>query len=244
MDSSSNPLRFMTPRGPCSYLPAETSSLEYRIQLGMDESEYSDLLQRGWRRHGVNFFRPACPHCTKCQSLRVDVADFRASRSQRRCRRRNADIEFVVRRASISSEHIRLYNLWHQDMTARRGWSLQQTTPDDYTSAFLIGEWAFAYEMLYFQEGRLLGVGLVDLLEEAVSSVYFYHDPEWRPQGPGTFSLLTEIEYARQTGRQHVYLGYAIHECPSMAYKFGFAPHEILAEYVPEETNPVWTRTE
>ena len=125
-------------------------------------------------------------------------------------------------------------------MTARRGWPLAQTTPEDYANAFLIGEWAFAHEMLYFQQGRLLGVGLVDLLQESLSSVYFYHDPAWRPRGPRTFSLLTEIECARQTRRRHLYLGYAIRDCPSMAYKFRFGPHELLAEYVADASNPEW----
>jgi arginine-tRNA-protein transferase len=177
----------------------------------------------------------------KCRSLRVDVEAFEPSKSQRRSLKRNAAVETTLHRATVSTEHVRLYNLWHQDMTARRGWPLQQTTPQDYVNAFLIGDWPFAHEIRYFRDGRLIGVGLVDLLEDSLSSVYFYHAPDWRPRGPGTFSILTEIDYGRQSGRKHLYLGYAIHECPSMAYKFRFGPHEILETYVSDDAAPVWS---
>jgi leucyl-tRNA---protein transferase len=234
-------VRFVTPESRCSYVPTETASLEYRIHLRMGVAQYTEMLQRGWRRHGAHFFRPACPLCTKCRSLRVDVDDFRPTRSQRKCRSRNSDVQIVLQRASVTTEHVRLYNAWHQDMTQRRGWSLQQISEEDYTNSFLIGEWAFAHEMLYLRNGVIIGVGLVDLLPQAISSVYFYHDREWRRLGPGTFSVLSEIEYARRTGRRHLYLGYAIRECPSMAYKFRFGPHELLGEHVSDDTRPVWT---
>lgn len=238
------PLRFVTPQQPCSYVSSEISSLEYRVQLSMEADEYLALLRRGWRRHGAHFFRPACPQCSKCRSLRIDVHSFRPAKSQRRCLKRNAETQFVVQPATVTSRHVALYNAWHRDMTARRGWPVQQTTPHDYAQAFLIGDWSFAYEMQYFQDGRLVGVGLVDLLEDSMSSVYFYHDPAWRSRGPGTFSILCEIQYARQTGRRYLYLGYAIRECPSMAYKFRYRPHEVLDQYVSEPSHPVWSTVE
>lgn len=241
MTHSRELMRFIAPESSCSYVPTETASLEYRIHVRMGAAEYTDMLQRGWRRHGAHFFRPACPQCTKCRSLRIDVEGFRPTRSQRKCRSRNTDIRIVLQKASVTVEHVRLYNAWHQDMTRRRGWSLQQISEEEYSNSFLIGEWAFAHEMLYLRGDVLIGVGLVDVVPQAVSSVYFYHDPAWRARGPGTYSVLSEIEYARETGRRHLYLGYAIRECPSMAYKFRFGPHELLAEYVADDRQPVWT---
>ena len=75
-----------------------------------------------------------------------------------------------------------------------------------------------------------------------MSSIYFYHRPDWRPDGPGTFSALKEIEFARQSGRRWVYLGYWIPENASMRYKSNFGPHEILDRYVNETEEPVWRR--
>jgi arginyl-tRNA--protein-N-Asp/Glu arginylyltransferase len=232
--------RFVTPPHECSYLPQETASLEYRVLVSLPVEQYAAMLERGWRRHGARFFRPQCPSCRQCRSLRVDVAKFAPTKSQRRVFRRNSDMQVVVQPPSITPDHIRLFNDYHADMSRRRGWSPHPTTAEEYHASFLIGNWSFAREMLYFRAGRLAGVGLVDVLPDAVSSVYFYHDPAWRPLAPGTFSILSEIEFCRETGRTYNYLGYWIEPCASMAYKANFGPHEVLESYVEADEAPLW----
>jgi arginine-tRNA-protein transferase len=125
-------------------------------------------------------------------------------------------------------------------MRSRRGWRHEAVTAEEYAAGFLAGEWDFAREFRYWQDGRLVGIGLVDETPSALSSVYFYHDPAWRPQAPGTFSALQEIAYARNTGRRWLYLGYWIAACQSMAYKANFRPHQILDQYVEDEATPAW----
>jgi arginine-tRNA-protein transferase len=233
--------RFRTPPSVCSYLSSETASLEYRVHQTIEPLQYESMLERGWRRHGQHFFRPACPSCRQCRSLRVDVTAFAPTKSQRRTLRRNADVELEVAPPDATPQHVQLYNAWHADMHARRGWRGNQTTVRQYADAFLAGHWSFAREFRYWREGRLIGVGLVDAVPAALSSVYFYHDPTWRSAAPGTFSILKEIEFARQTNRRWLYLGYWIAACQSMAYKANFGPHEILEEYVQDEHTPLWT---
>mgnify|MGYP002622663803 FL=1 len=232
---------FTSPPGRCSYLPAETASLDYRLSLGMPAAILGELLRRGWRRHGCHLFRPACPACVKCRSVRVDVERFAPSKSQRRCRNRNADINVVMQRPTVTHDHVRLYNAWHDDMTDRRKWRRDHTTREEYAQSFLAGHWESAFEMLYYDGPRLVGVGLVDVVEDALSSIYFFHDPAWRPRGPGTFSVLREIEFCRQTSRRWCYLGYWIAECPSMDYKNRFRPCEVLNHYGPDNAEPEWT---
>lgn len=234
--------RFITPPRACSYLPGEQASLEYRVHATMSPAEYGDRLRRGWRRHGAHFFRPRCADCLQCRSLRVVASEFQPSKSQRRILRRNADVSVVLQPPTVTPQHIAVFNAYHADMTARRGWSENWTTAEDYENSFLIGHWPFAREMLYLRAGQLLGVGLMDVAADAVSSVYFYHDPAWREDAPGTFSVLQEMEFCRRTGRQYNYLGYWIEACPSMAYKSRFTPHEILEGYVDEPEEPVWRR--
>jgi arginine-tRNA-protein transferase len=229
-----------SPPNGCSYVPAETASLACRVCAGLNAAQFQELLRRGWRRHGCHLFRPACPACVKCRSLRVNIARFRPTKSQRRCLRRNQGIDVLVQRPTVTADHLRLYNAWHAHMSARRAWPFQTTDAADYTESFLLGNWDFAREMLYLRDGRLIGVSLVDVVDEGLSSVYFFHDPAWRERGPGTFSILTEIDYCRQTGRPHLYLGYWIMECPSMAYKARFGPHEVLERYVADDEQPVW----
>ena len=236
--------RFRMPPSVCSYLPGETASLEYSIRDSIEARRYEALLERGWRRHGRCFFRPACPSCLQCRSLRVDVAAFTPTKSQRRTLRRNADVEIEVATPAASPDHVRLYNAWHADMHVRRGWRNDETTIDDYAEAFLAGDWPFAREIRYWRSGQLLGVGLIDEVPAALSSVYFYYDPAWRAAGPGTLSILTEIDFAKRTHRRWLYLGYWIAACPSMAYKSNYRPHELLAAYVDDSQAAQWKRSD
>src|SRR6516162_7907944 len=87
-------VRYETPPGPCGYLPGETWRFEHEFVAAMTPAEYEERLRQGWRRFGHLLFRPACPSCTACRSIRVDVARFRPNRSQRRNRKQN---ETVIR---------------------------------------------------------------------------------------------------------------------------------------------------
>ena len=145
---------------------------------------------------------------------------------------------------TISAEHLDIFNRYHADMHRRRGWRYERTTSLDYANSFLTGRFTFAHEFRYFRQGRLCGVGLVDITPHAASSVYFYHDPAWRPAGPGVYSLLAELAYAEQQQLDYLYLGYWIAECPSMSYKSRFGPHELLATYVDDDESPLWIAPE
>lgn len=233
-------VRVQTGDSPCAYLPGETSNLEYRVvrDEGVDTAER--LISRGWRRHGLYFFRPQCSLCRACRSLRVDVAAFQPSRSQRRCLRRNQHVRVIVQRPTVTDAHVELLNAYHRDMQRRRGWPFRPDTAEDYFESFLIGDREFDREFLYFDGHELIGVGLVDVLRNGISSVYFFHAPKWRPLGPGTFSILQEIQYAQSLHRRYNYLGYWIADCQSMSYKARFEPFELLEEYVDDNRSPRW----
>jgi len=243
MDEKLEPLpNWVMPPQPCSYIPVETASLVYRVTEEMPEEAYAQMMERGWRRHGRHFFRPACPVCRKCRSLRVVVDSFRPTKSQRRILRRNMDVQWKVQAASVTDAHIDIFNRYHADMHDRRGWTAHQVDKYDYFDGFLAGSREFAREVVFFRNDRLIAVGLIDIVGEFSSSVYFYHDPDLRSDGLGTFSMLCELQHVRDVGVTHHYLGYWIKECQSMAYKSRYGPHEILDEYVDDDEEPVWNR--
>lgn len=226
----------------CSYLPDRTASLEYRAYRGLTPHQLESLLERGWRRFGIDLFRPTCTGCTECLPLRIPVAEFRPDKSQRRSLRKNQDVRITLHPATVTSEHLSLYNAWHRDMTEQKGWPWQQLSEEEYARSFLIGDYPSLHEVQYRKGGELVGVGLVDWLPKSLSSVYFYHAPDWRRLSPGTFSVLCEVELARQLELDFVYLGYSIRDCPSMAYKSNFRPHEILLSRPEDEEQPTWLK--
>ncbi|MEM7307665.1 MAG: arginyltransferase [Planctomycetota bacterium] len=232
--------RFLTEPYPCSYLPAQTARLDYRIVAGLRAEDYGALLRRGWRRFGNQLFRPACPRCSECRSLRIPVADFRPSRGQRRNPRGNAGVRVVVRRPTLTPDHLRLYDAYHRDMHRRRGWPLNRITAEEYEQTFLRGGGEGSREFVYLRGAQMIGVGLADVVEDALSSVYFFHAPEWRPAGPGVFSILEQLRFCREQGLRYQYLGYWIPGCPSMSYKSRFRPHEVLVGSPDDHEAPRW----
>lgn len=227
---------------PCSYLPGQTARMVYRIAYDLSETRYEHLLSRGWRRFGRTLFRPVCSECHECRSLRVCIPEFTPNKNQRRCMTRNAAVELTVQPPSISDEHISLYNRYHLDMHHRRQWPHREITQEQYEESFLEGHFSFSREFQYRDNGRLVGLGLVDVTSTAMSSIYFFHDPKYRDAGLGTYSIQKEIEYGRTLGRASLYMGYYIRDCASMNYKNRFQPHQLLQSYVPDDEVPVWEK--
>jgi arginine-tRNA-protein transferase len=224
----------------CTYLPDQKAALEYRVFDELDAADFQRLLERGWRRFGNYCFRPACAACGECRSIRVDAANFRPSKSQRRTLARNGHIRVKWRRVQATQDHVDLLNAWQADMSRRKGWQPMFMTLDEYEQSYIGPPCSFGYEGAYYDGEQLVGVGLVDWLPGGLSSIYFYHDPAWRPLAPGVFSVLQEIEFCRAHGLPHLYLGYWVAGCASMAYKSQYRPHELLEGRPGDGEAPIW----
>ena len=164
-------LRFFAPPAGCEYLPEETARLEYMHVDRMTAAEYSEWLEEGWRRFGHVLFRPACPLCRKCQSLRVPVAAFTAGRTQRRVWRANASgaVRIAIGAPSPTPAKRRLYERFHRYQQAAKGWP----APDaDGLDAFA-GNPFPTEEWCYFVDERLVAVGYVDAVPDGLSAIYF-----------------------------------------------------------------------
>jgi len=150
----------------------------------------------------------------------------------------------VVQAPTVTRDHMRIYRAYHEDMHYRRAWPRQTISEASYQETFLAGDNGFAREFLYFDGERLVGVGLADVVADALSSVYFFNDPDWRSQALGVFSVLQQLRFAQEQGLRYQYLGYWISECQSMSYKSRYRPHEILRSYPADDEEPTWTRAE
>jgi arginine-tRNA-protein transferase len=218
---------FLADEDDCDYLPQERSTMEYRVMAELQPADLEQLLERGWRRFGPVVFRPACRACQECVSLRLAVADFRLSRSQRRARNRCRHLTVEMGPPRIDAERLALHARWHAGREQTRGWEESPLEAVDYAWQFGVGD-ACAREVLYREEGKLVGVGICDETDVAYSAVYFFHDPACARLSLGVNHILELIERARQDRKSFVYLGYRVSGCPSMRYKAGFRPHELL----------------
>jgi arginine-tRNA-protein transferase len=85
--------------------------------------------------------------------------------------------------------------------------------------------------LIEFREaGQLRMVSIVDRLEDGVSSVYTFFDPDLPGASLGTFNVLWQLQLCKRLGLPHLYLGYWIAESRKMAYKVNFRPIEGLVD--------------
>jgi leucyl-tRNA---protein transferase len=217
-----------TPPAACGYLPDQVWTLQYLFVAQASAGEYQNYLRAGWRRFGRAFFHPVCKACHRCQSLRVPVATFCPDRSQRRARKANADVELVIGEPEVTAEKLRLYDRFHQHQADEKGWPAHgPKDPADYAESFADNPFP-AEEWRYYAGGRLIGIGYVDALPDALSAIYFFYDPAERDRSLGTYNVLRVIDAAAGRGLPHVYLGYYVEGCGSLEYKARFRPNEVL----------------
>ncbi len=220
---------FTSPPSPCSYLPGETSALRYEIVAQLTAAEYQERLRTGWRRFGYSLFKPVCPNCTKCLSLRVPVTTFKPDRSQRRCLAANAGpVRLVIGAPEVTDEKLDLYDRFHAFQSEHVGWVYHGSKDvSGYAESFVDNPFD-TLEWCYYIGQKLVGVGYVDRLPAGLSAIYFFHDPDERHRSLGTFNVLSVIRKAAEWKLPHVYLGYFVEGCRSLEYKARFGPHEVL----------------
>src|SRR6476659_1768264 len=99
----------VAPEHPCPYLPGRTARSRAFWAERLPGSVYHQFMDAGFRRSGKVFYQPACRGCRECWPMRVPVAGFRASKSQRRSWRRNQDLVVAAGEVAATDEKFDLY---------------------------------------------------------------------------------------------------------------------------------------
>lgn len=212
----------------CSYLNDKEQTTHYKIIDACDAAHCQNLIERGFRRFGKMYFRPICSDCQKCQSIKIDVENFEFSKSHKRVLKKATQITSYVQTPTMTQAHLKLFEKYHRYMHDKKGWNYQETSPKHYHSSFVSGHENYGYEVLYFDAQKLIAVDLIDILEDGISSIYFYYDPDYSEYSLGKLSLLLQIKYAKEAKKRWIYLGYYVQECASLSYKAEYKPYITL----------------
>lgn len=230
---------YLAPPAQCQYLPQESASNQYRVTFQVSPMDFHQMLARGWRRFGPTYFRPACTGCAACVSIRVPVDAFTPTKSQQRALQKCRNIHFEIGSPRVDKQRLELYARWHAMRESERGWPESPLTAAEYEMQFCFPH-PCAREFRYFDGQKLVAIGYVDETPEALSSIYFFFDPDYNRLSLGVTGVLCEIAAARERGLKHLYLGYRVLGCPSMEYKAQFRPHELLEGRPGDFETPVW----
>jgi len=220
---------FATGTLPCPYVSGRGErKLVTELFGSFGATLYNDLSRAGFRRSHALAYRPACSGCSACVPVRIAVADFAESRSQRRIRNLNRDLAALAENPRADFEQFRLFQRYQRSRHA-----------DSDMAAMIFGDYRAMVEdsplltrLVTLREsgGELRGACLADVLDDGISAVYSYYDPGETKRGLGTMLVMALIDEARRRGLPYVYLGYWIKASAKMAYKARFRPLEALRD--------------
>lgn len=225
------PQFYVTAPQTCPYLEGRSERKLFTALQGEGAEKLNNALSRqGFRRSQNVLYRPSCADCQACLSARIRVADFEPSRTQRRVQRRNGELRRTATSPWATEEQFALFRRYLDHRHADGG----MADMDIFEFAAMIEETPVKTRVIEYRDASagaaraLVAVCLTDVLDDGVSMVYSFYDPDRIDDSLGTYLILDHVAIARRAGLPYVYLGYWVPGSRKMGYKANFGALEIF----------------
>ena len=157
--------------------------------------------------------------------IRVDVKHFQPNRNQRRTWARQEALTPRMTGLRWDDEHFELYQRYQ--LHRHPGAGMDDDMPSQYRQFLLTSRVDTRLAEFRNADGQLMVVSVIDVLEDGLSAVYTFYEPE-AAGSLGTWAILWQIDQCRESGLPWLYLGYWIEESRKMSYKSAFQPYQLL----------------
>lgn len=219
---------YLTAPYPCSYLPDRMARSQVATPSFLISAQvYSTLVQRGFRRSGTFTYRPRCDTCQACIPVRIEAALFQSNRSQRRSRQQHKNLSVAMRTLHDREEYFALYQRYQ--LARHSGCGMENDSREQYRN-FLLESHTDSMLLEFREQGKLRMVSIIDVLEDGLSSVYTFYEPNMARTSFGTYNVLWQIDLCRKLQLDFLYLGYWIEDSRKMLYKANFRPLQGLIQ--------------
>ncbi|NNK79064.1 MAG: arginyltransferase [Litoreibacter sp.] len=225
------PQFYVTAPQSCPYLDGRRERKLFTALQGDHASTLNNTLSKqGFRRSQNVLYRPSCAECSACLSARIRATDFKPSKSQRRTIKRNANLTREATSPWATEEQYELFRRYLDSRHADGG----MADMDIFEFAAMIEETPVKSRVIEYwdrsdaDDPRLIATCLTDVLDDGLSMVYSFYDPDYARNSLGTFIILDHVRIAQEAGLPYVYLGYWVPGSAKMGYKAGFSALEIF----------------
>ena len=203
--------------------------------------DFDNLFRSGFRMLGYKYLRHQRSYKYGMQvnaiPLRINLAQFTLSKSQRIILRRNQDLIVKTRVPKTTIKEKKVFKKHFQRVEPYGNSELTNFIPP-------IGCPPFGLKFrVYKPTKENIATSFIHWGKEAVSATYCIYDPdESNGRSVGIFTMLLELEYARKMGAKYYYHGYAFDIPSSLDYKFNFNGLEYFdwetLSWLPQERRP------
>jgi len=215
---------------PCSYLEDKT---EKRLYVNLNKNEnnkllISELTKNGFRRSHEHMYIPVCETCNACIPSRINIKDFKFSKSNSRVMKANTDLRLKKNFGNNSAIHYELFK--NYCFERHESSQMMDMNMKEFNNFFFESQNKNQIFDLVDSSENLLGAILVDILNDGYSAVYSFFDPFKTKRSLGKLLILKLINELKIINKPFLYLGYWIKNSQKMLYKANFNNIEFFFE--------------
>jgi len=199
------PIYLLTKATPCPYLKGR---VEKRIATDLSHNNeiYNELAINGFRRVENWMYRPICDNCSSCKSYRVEIKNFKLTKSLKRVNKKLSFLNYKIIQNSVTLEHYQLFKKYQ--LNRHSGGSMSEMDEDEFTS--MVETSPIKTSLMEFRDNnkKLMGAVLLDVGDKDLSAVYSFFDPSLDKLGLGNYMIIQCILFGQQRNYKYLYLGY------------------------------------